>query len=141
MGSSNFCRASVTVSVTVFVSVMAPPRKRQKVTGLNVKSNVLSSMADVCEVRICLKDWISDLYAVRHGLGSEPEHAWPVLHGGSFQEIVERCWEDMDTLMEDSLTLLKAVGMMDDAADVSHMEEKWLKLKEWVCNKWHWCQV
>lgn len=110
---------------------MAPPRKRAKTT--NSKGNVLSSMDDVCEVRLCLRDWISELYAMRHGLptdGSEPKRAWPVLDGGSFQQIAQRCWDDTNTLMKDSCALLKAVGMLDDSADASHMEEKWLKLKE-----------
>ena len=112
---------------------MAPPKKRARVA--NSKGNVPSSMDDVCEVRLCLRDWISELYAMRHGLptdGSEPKRAWPIEGGGSFQQIVERCWADMNTLMMDSCELLKAVGMLDDSADVAHMAEKWLKLKEGV---------
>lgn len=107
---------------------MAPARKRQKVAA-NLKSNPLASMEDVCKVRLCLKDWINDLYDMRHGLPESEKRAWPVEMGGSFQTIVQRAWSDMDTLLNDSLKLLKCVGLVDDSADLSHME-KWLKMKE-----------
>lgn len=109
---------------------MAPPRKKARVSN-NVKGQAsLTSIADVCPVRLCLRDWIGEVYSLRHGLSEETKRAWPVEDGGSFQMIVARCWNDMDTLLADSLKFLKSVGMADDAADVSFLQEKWFKMKD-----------
>ena len=113
--------------------VMAPPRKRQKVAGSqNQKTlgQVMATIKDVCAVRIALRDWIQEMHDLRHGLQSDQARAWPVERGGSFQEIVQRCWGDMDRLKEDSLSVLKIMSMVDDAADVTHLEQKWLALQD-----------
>lgn len=110
-----------------------PPRKRARVAGQRGVEPV--AMKDVSPVRLSLRDWVLDMYQSRHGLENDKAKPWPMLQGGSFQEVVQRCWSEMDTLLADSLTFLKLVGMVDETATVLHLQERWMKLKASICQK------
>lgn len=97
---------------------------------MNLKSSFLASVKDVAPVRLCLKEWIVEVYQARHGLPEDQKREWPFAEGGTFQEVVQRAWGDMDTLIQDSLRFLKLVGMVEETADAVHMKEKFMKMKD-----------
>jgi len=106
-----------------------PPAKKRK-TGVNNKETVSapSSMAEVPKCCLLLRDWINDLYTCRHG--STEEKAWPVGHGGSFQEIVQRCFDETDRLLGDSVNFAKTIGLIGRDADINVFAQKFLIFKD-----------
>lgn len=71
---------------------------------------------------------INDLYTWRHGCNEEK--AWPVQHGGSFQEIVQRCFGEMDGLLEESVNFAKTIGLVGRDADINVFAQKFLIFKD-----------
>ena len=106
-----------------------PPKKRQRIAQSNVKSaGQPQSMSEVASGRHQLKDWIQVAFQGRHGF---PEgRKFPLNNGGSFLDIVQRCWADEDALIADSLELVKKRGIMDSSSTENDFIEKYLKLKE-----------
>lgn len=78
--------------------------------------------------RLVLRDWINDLYGVRHG--ASEEKGWPVEGGGSFQDVVLRAFGDPERFLEDSANFVKSVGLLARDADVSIFGQKFLKVKD-----------
>lgn len=115
-----------------------PPRKRAR-TAANAAANnknpaqAPQTMADVCDARVKLKDWICEAYQGRHGFSHEK--CFPLGKGGSFLEIVERCWgSDSDetsltALIPDSVNFLKKIGILDSSTSESEFLEKHFQME------------
>lgn len=115
-----------------------PPKKRAR-TSANAAANnknpaqALQTMADVCDARVQLKDWICEAYQGRHGFSQEK--CYPLGKGGSFLEIVGRCWgSDADemnltNLIPDSVDFLKKIGILDSSTSESDFMEKHCSMK------------
>lgn len=115
-----------------------PPRKRAR-TAANAAANnknpaqAPQTMADVCDARVQLKNWICEAYQGRHGFSQEK--SFPLGKGGSFLEIVERCWgSDSDetsltALIPDSVNFLKKIGILDSSTSESEFLEKHFQME------------
>ena len=104
-----------------------PPRKRQK-TGNTAKSHAPQTMADMSPTRLLLRDWIAQVFQGRHG---HPEKLkWPLLDGGSFLDVVQRVWADEDLLIQDSITMVKKLGIIDSSATEEDFQNKFLAFKD-----------
>ena len=104
---------------------MAPAKRRK--TGQNLKDPVTapSTMADVPPVCLGLRDWINELHSYRHGV--EEEKPWPLGKGGSFLDIVQKCFQhNNERLLTDSLTFAKTIGMVGRDADMDTFAQKFL---------------
>lgn len=55
-----------------------------------------------------------------------------VNQGGSFLDIVQRCWSDSDTIIEDSMTFSKKLGLIDSDATAEQFMDKFLTMKDWA---------
>ena len=103
--------------------------KRRRVAANNKEPAVApSSMSEVPKTCLVLRDWINDLYASRHG--ASEEKAWPVGKGGSFQEVVQRCFNDSDQLLADSLSFAKSIGLLGRDADLQVFAQRFLVMKD-----------
>lgn len=109
---------------------MAPARKRQRTSGQNNKSTAApaASISEVPPACLELKEWICTAYAGRHG-GAD-KRKFPLCEGGSFLELVQRCWADEDALLSDSLTFCQTIGIIGQDADVDAFEEKFMTLQD-----------
>lgn len=105
-----------------------PPKKRARTSGGNAKTSMPApeTMDDVCEARVQLKNWVAEAYLGRHGFSTERK--FPVNYGGSFLEIVQKCWE-YDAFMDDSAAFLKKIGLVDSATETDAFLEKTCKMK------------
>ena len=106
-----------------------PPKKRQRTSQSNVKGpSEPQSMAEVASGRHQLKDWIQVAFQGRHGF---PEgRTFPLNQGGSYLDIVQRCWSDEDAIITDSLELVKKLGIMDSSSTEDDFIKKYLQLQE-----------
>ena len=106
---------------------MVAPKRRK--IGVNNKETVVqpSTMADVPPACLCLRDWINDLYGMRHG--TDDSKAWPLEKGGSFLEVTQRCFGNMDRLLSDSLGFVKAVGIVPRDSDLDAFANRFLAMK------------
>lgn len=106
------------------------PKKRQRTMGTNNKTSNMApeTLSEVCPARIQLKDWIVQCYQGRHG--HEEPRKFPIERGGSFLDIVQRCWGDEESLMETSFDFVKKIGIL--AADASEQDflDKFLTMKD-----------
>ena len=109
---------------------MAPARKRQRTSGQNNKLTTApaASISDVPQACLELRDWICTAYAARHGGGEKRK--FPLYEGGSFLELVQRCWADEDALLGDSLAFAQAIGIIGQDADVDAFEQKFMTLQD-----------
>ena len=64
----------------------------------------------------------------RHGCTEEK--AWPVGHGGAFQDVVQRCFGETDRLLEDSVNFAKTIGLIGRDADINVFAQKFLVFKD-----------
>ena len=104
-----------------------PPKKRQK-TQSNLKAWVPQNVSQVAAGRVQLKDWINMVHGGRRGF---PEaRKFPLNRGGSFLDIVQRCWCDETTLVSESHELVKKLGIMDSSTSEEDFIEKYLKLED-----------
>lgn len=115
-----------------FVPVMVA--KRRRITSNN-KEVVMAptTMTDVSPVRVALRDWINDLHSMRHCLPEDQKRAWPVECGGSFLEVVQRCFRRPDRLLADSLAFCKALGIIARDATTEDFQKKFLAMKAGLC--------
>lgn len=116
-----------------------PPAKRRKVSQ-NCKdaSTAPTNMKDVAKVCLVLRDWINELYAMRHGVPAEQQRAWPVECGGSFLDVVQRAFSQPDKLLEDSLEFCKRIGLISMSSSTDDFEKRFLFLKAWFCKGKKW---
>jgi len=109
---------------------MAPARKRQRTSGQNNKLTAApaASISEVPQACLELKEWICTAYGGRHG-GAD-KRKFPLLEGGSFLEIVQRCWADEEGLLNDSLSFAQTIGIIGQDANVDAFEEKFMTLQD-----------
>ena len=101
------------------------PKKRQKRDSFGA-----STMGLVPNFLLKTQEFIATLYSFRHCKpGSEQIWPFPFLHGGTFKEIAQRAWEQPDTLILDSITLLKKVKVIDSNMTVDEFGEHFLRMK------------
>lgn len=106
-----------------------PPKKRAK-TAHNAKVTQPQNVADVAAGRLQLRDWITLVHQGRHGFPEKRK--FPLADGGSFLDVVQRCFGDEDVMIEDSLELVKKLGIMDSSSTVEDFSNKYLTMQEWV---------
>lgn len=106
-----------------------PPKKKQKVAQSNVKAAHPQTVADVASGRIQLRDWITQVYGGRHGFLEKRK--WPLESGGSFLDVVQRCWCDEEALINDSLVLVKKLGIIDSGSTEEDFMNKYMKLEDY----------
>ncbi len=113
-----------------------PPKKKARTSNGNAPNNKLNqeipkTMADVCQARHLLKDWVVEAYMGRHGFAQERK--FPLDQGGTFLDVVRKCWDAMD-FVETSLSFLKQIGLMDHGAHQLDFLEKYCIMKDWFKN-------
>ena len=113
-----------------------PPKKKARTSGSHAPNSKISqdipkTMADVCQARHLLKDWVVEAYMGRHGFAQERK--FPLNEGGTFLEIVRKCW-DAKGFVETSLSFLKQIGLMINAAIQVDLLEKFCIMKDWFKN-------
>lgn len=101
-----------------------PPKKKQKIAASNFKGVQPQTISEVSAGRIQLKEWVTLLYQGRHGYPEKRK--WPLLEGGSFLDVVQRCWCDEEALLSDSLTLVKRLGIVDSSTTEEDFAAKYL---------------
>lgn len=94
----------------------------------NSKPRQPATVGDVAPSRMALRDWINQVYLGRHGFTEKRK--WPLLEGGSFIEVVQRVWSDEGNLLQDSLDLVKKLGIMDGSASLEDFENKYLVMQD-----------
>ena len=106
-----------------------PPKKKQRVVG-NQKTDggAALTMQDVSPLQLKLKDWICQLYSLRHG--SSEKLAWPIENGGSLLATCQRCWKERDGMLNASLSLLQKMGVMADSSTTADLTEKFVTCKD-----------
>ena len=110
-----------------------PPKKRQKTSGpSNSKTSQPQTVSEVAAGRIALKDWISVIHQGRHGFPEKRK--WPLGDGGSFLDLVQRCWCEEQALISDSLTLVTKLGIMDSSSTEEDFMDKFLTMEDLVGN-------
>ena len=106
--------------------VKMPPKKRAKTT----KIAAASTRESLNEVQLALDKWVGNLYSMRHNeKDTVPPHQhlpWPVAHGGTFQEVAMRAWEDPSKLVDQTASLCLRVGLLEKKDD---FEDMFLKMK------------
>lgn len=113
-------------------SVAMPPKKKQRMNA-NAKSDggpVAMTMDDVSPFQLKLKDWVSQVFSLRHG--SSEALSWPIEGGGSILSICQRCWKDKTGLLERACRLLENMGIGSELNPIV-FEDKYLKTEEWLC--------
>ena len=105
---------------------MAPAKKR-RTTNSSKAGKAISDVKDVPSALIVLKDWVREVYDLRHG--SEEAKAWPVLSGGSYLDIVQRAWNDSGRLIEDSAKFLRDINLIPAGGTETYLREKWCSWK------------
>ena len=107
-----------------------PPRKKARAAPPNTKSVAAApdNVADVAPARIQLRDWIDQAYALRHE-SSLPKR-YPL--GGSFLEVVQRCWCEEGNFVADSLAVVKKLGIVGSEATEEDFLDRFMGLKERV---------
>lgn len=102
-----------------------PPKKRQRLAN-NTKTDAVAalSMQDLSPLQVRLKDWICQVYSLRHG--SAEKHPWPVESGGSLLALCQRAWGDKESMLKFSLSLVQKMGFMAESAGISDFEAKYL---------------
>ena len=105
---------------------MAPAKKR-RTSNSSKAGKAISDVKDVPPALVVLKDWVREVYDLRHG--SDEEKAWPVLSGGSYLEIVQRAWNDSGRLIEDSAKFLRDINLSPASGTEDYLREKWCSWK------------
>lgn len=110
---------------------MAPARKKQRTAQSNSKNagHLPDNISQVAPVRIELRDFISLVHQGRHGFSEDRK--FPLHKGGSFLDLVQRCWADETSLIEDSLDFVKRIGLMASDSSVDDFTQKYLTLKDY----------
>lgn len=108
-----------------------PPRKKQRISSSNLKTSQPQNVSEVAAGRLQLRDWIAVVHQGRHGYPEKRK--FPLNDGGSFLDVVQRCWCDEDALITDSLALVKKLGIMDSSSTEEDFMNKYLKMKDQSC--------
>lgn len=110
-------------------SLVMAPKKRQRTSNNNKAGTLVpEKMSDVSAARIELRDWITQCYQGRHGFSQSRK--FPLEDGGSFLDIVQRCFCDEGAMIDKSLDLTKKLGILSADATEDHFAEKFLTLQD-----------
>lgn len=69
----------------------------------------------------------------RHGFNESRK--FPLENGGSFLDIVQRCWANQETLVQDSLSFIKKLGIIGSEATDDDFMQKYLTMKDQIVEK------
>ena len=113
-----------------------PPKKKARTGSSGASNNKLAgqvpqTMDDVCAARLLLRDWIVEAYRGRHGFSEERKY--PLNNGGSFLDIVQKCWSG--EIVRDSVNFLKKIGLVDSAATESDFLDKHCTMKDGILGR------
>ena len=108
-----------------------PPKKKARTSsrGSSAAGPSLPAASDLPEALVELKDWISLAYNGRHGFNEEKK--FPVGAGGTFVDIVQRCWTDPDNLLDKSFDFCKTIGLLKADATEEFFMDTYLKTPSW----------
>lgn len=104
-----------------------PPRKKARISG-NLKSDAAgaaTTMQDVSPAQLKLREWIVQLYQLRHG--SDVAMPWPIEKGGSFVHVCQRAWGDMlgvNGVVPSTLEMLQKMGLAANGMTADQFVEK-----------------
>lgn len=115
------------------VDSIMPPKKRQRtsqVAASKVASQNPDNVAHVAEGRLLLKEWVMEAYAGRHTAAETDKKKFPL--GGSFLDIVQRCWADETSIIEDSVSVMKKMGIVKSEISDDEFMDKYLTTKDRV---------
>lgn len=118
-----------------FVLVPMPPARKRMRTAGAVAQNIaagsdtqvlLSTASDTPKLQRDCLSILESVYQLRHFKASDVHssdcgllkvesglYPWPILWGGTFKEIAQRCWESPDRVIEESAALAARVGLLD----------------------------
>ena len=110
---------------------MAPAKKRLK-TGQGT-GKTATSMGNVTQVQLKLRDWVEHLHGLRHegSLAAEEAPAsgqpavkgWPTLTPGTFRSVAKQVWGDAGLLLQRSLDLVRKAGLLPPTADLGDLDK------------------
>lgn len=87
-------------------------------------------MGDVAPARMELKSCICDVYAERHGFPNDGKKKFPLESGGTFLDVVQRCWSDESSMVTLSCEFCKRIGLIKCDSTEDYFVEKFLAMKE-----------
>ena len=109
-----------------------PPKKKQRISGGN----------EVPAVQASLDKWLQSTYELRHAQEDEsmsPVHPWPVLHGGTFLDVANRGWLEVDKLVSSVHKLVLRAGLMAPDSSETEFLSKYCTMEAgrcWVSSAW-----
>lgn len=119
---------------------MAPKKKIKaaKIVSGDATTATASSLKNVNPLMLAAQECLESIFSLRHceantahqadlprlPLQSGQSYAWPVHGGGTFKDIAQRAWLSPDRLLQESLDLVLAAGLLDNDADRRVFEEK-----------------
>jgi hypothetical protein len=112
------------------------PKKKIKHSGSDLvggPSTSTLSRADAGSINVALEGWLNHVFGMTRNTASslpvDQLRPSPVLHGGTFIEIVARSWEDPLQLMRQSYDLMRRAGVIPDGMDIETCGKKYFQLK------------
>ena len=103
---------------------MAPPKKKARTP----KAASLASSASDVAFRDHLRDWVNIVWQGRHGYPDKRK--WPLEDGGSFLNVVQRVWNDQAALIENSVRLLKTLGVIGVDMTNDEFMDRFVEMKD-----------
>ncbi|CAK9005910.1 Uncharacterized protein SCF082_LOCUS8794 [Durusdinium trenchii] len=104
---------------------------------------LLSTASDTPKLQRDCLSILESVYQLRHFKASDVHssdcgllkvesglYPWPILWGGTFKEIAQRCWESPDRVIEESAALAARVGLLD-AKDPDEFVREFCKVDAW----------
>ena len=107
-----------------------PPKKKQRLAPGKSAGGGLGKASDVPPARMELKAWISDVYAGRHGFAEGVKKKFPLDIGGTFLEVVQRCWADESSMIAQSCEFCKKIGLIKCDSTNDYFAEMFVSMKE-----------
>ena len=122
---------------------MAPKKKikASKIASGDATTATASSLKNVNPLMLAAQECLESIFSLRHSEANTAHqadlprlqlqgnsYAWPVLGGGTFKDIAQRAWLSPDRLLQESLDMTFAAGLLDDA-DQRVFEEKYCALE------------
>lgn len=107
-----------------------PPKKKQKLLASNSKGTTMvpEKVSDVSPARLQLVEWVGQVYGGRHGHTDTKK--FPLNNGGTFTDVVNRAWSNMNDFLSDSMDFVKRVGVLDAAATEDDFMHRFLCMKD-----------
>ena len=127
-------QASPSVSdYTVPLHTNMAPKKKAKISA-KAKGSVSGAKLDseLSPVLRDIRNMVEAINDLRHKTASDPVvMPKPVLHGGTFKDIMVRAWAEPSEFLSDSLKLCKACGLLDPGATLDEFGERFMRIAPW----------